>query len=368
MARLCKSANLFFLPLIFFSCQVLAQHAPLETNAKPSASSESIPHVDSAQFAATPYVLSNGIKGILVKIPSHSPVDYGPLLKGQLGPSVLLTGQLFLPAKGSKSPYAAVVETPGSGGLGPQHMDHAAALTSAGIAVLVIDPFFGRGIKDTVADQNQLTFAASAYDVLAAVKFLRTRTDIHANRIGATGGSRGGTAVLMAETAPVSDAVLGRENGLRAVVAGYPWCGVQFYSAHLADHASLLVMQGDHDDWVSYQQCQDETHAMGVAGQDVVMELFPGARHSFDREGVPPTTVPNAITSTTFPTVYMDDQGRYYNMRTGKVDPALAGQTISQYSIKGGFLKKGVTIGSEGTQAKEFSDEMVNFFKAKLMQ
>lgn len=365
MARFYKSAHLLILPLLFCAGQALAQHAAPEASTKPSVAP--IPHVDSAQFADKPYVLSNGIKGMLVKIPSHSPTDYAPLLKGDLGPVVMLTGQLFLPASGSKQPYPAVVETPGSGDLGQNHMAHAAALTSAGMAVLVIDPFFSRGIKDTIANQNQLSFAASAYDVLASVKFLRTRKDIDAKRIGATGGSRGGTAVLMAETAPVSDAVLGAGNGLRAVVAGYPWCGVQFYSAHLADHASLLVMSGDHDDWVSYQQCQDQTHAMGVAGQDVVMELFPGARHSFDREGVPPATVPDAITSTTFPTIYMDDQGRYYNMRTGKVDPALAGPTISQYSIKGGFLKKGVTIGSERTQAKEFSDDMVNFFKAKLL-
>jgi dienelactone hydrolase len=367
MARFYKSARLLALPLMLFSCQVLAQHVSPEAKAKPPVVSESLSHLDSAQFADKPYVLSNGIKGIVVKIPSHSPVDYGPLLKGELGPPVMLTGQLFLPASGSKRPFPAVVETPGSGGLDSVHLAHAAALTSAGIAVVVIDPFFSRGIKNTVANQNQLSFAASAYDVLASVKFLRARKDIDAERIGATGGSRGGTAVLTAEAAPVSDAILGPGEGLRAVVAGYPWCGVQFHSGRLTAHSSLLVMQGDHDDWVSYLQCQDETHAMQVAGQDVVMELFPGARHSFDREGVPPTTIPDAVTSLTFPTVYMDDQGQYYNMRTGKVDPSLPAQAIAQYSIKGGFLKKGVTIGSEGTQAKEFSDEMVNFFKAKLL-
>ncbi|MFX8856598.1 prolyl oligopeptidase family serine peptidase, partial [Acinetobacter baumannii] len=61
-----------------------------------------------------------------------------------------------------------------------------------------MDPFFGRGIKDTIANQGQLTFAASAYDVLAAAKYLRARKDIDPARVGATGGSRGGTAVMMA--------------------------------------------------------------------------------------------------------------------------------------------------------------------------
>lgn len=367
MASLYRCANLLALPLFLFSCQVLAQHPASAANATPPVTQESVPHLDSAAFADKSYVLPNGIKGFLVRIPSHSPKDYAPLLKGDLGPSVLLPGQLFLPASGSKPPYPAVVETPGSGGLDVTHMAHAAALTSAGFAVVVIDPFSSRGIKDTIADQNRLSFAAGAYDVLATVKFLRTRKDIDGKSIGATGGSRGGTAVLMAETAPLSDAVLGRGNGLRAVVAGYPWCGVQFHSARLADHASLLVMQGDRDNWVSFQQCQDETHAMEVAGQDVVMQLFPGALHAFDRADVPPTRIPDAVTSTIFPTIYMDDNGQYYSMRTGKVDPQLAGQTISQYAVKGGFMRKGVTIGSEGTQAKEFSEEMVNFFKAKLL-
>ncbi|MFX8727581.1 dienelactone hydrolase family protein, partial [Acinetobacter baumannii] len=85
----------------------------------------------------------------------------------------------------------------------------------------------------------------------------------------------------------------------------------------LADGASLLIMSGDRDNWVSFQQCQDAAHAMDVAKQDVVMELFPGALHAFDRAGVPRTEIPAAVTSTIYPTIYMDDQGTFYNMRTG---------------------------------------------------
>ena len=342
-------------------------HVFAQANAAIAEMTASLPVVDSKLFERQPYVLANGVRGLLVRIPSHTPADYGPALNGDAGPMVTLTGQLFLPS-GSKGPFAAVIETPGSGNLGPHHMAHAAELTTIGIAVLVIDPFYSRGIKDTIADQGQLSFAASAYDVLASAKFLRGRKDIDGRRLGATGGSRGGTAVLMAETAPLSDAVLGKGNGLRAVVAGYPWCGVQFRSARLAARASLLVLSGDRDDWVSPLQCQDETHAMEVAGQDVKMMLFPGARHAFDREGVAPRAVPDAVTSTTFPTVYMDDQGRYFNMRTGVVDAAQSSLAFTRYSVTGGFVKKGVTIGSTGEQAKEFSEEMVTFFQEKLLR
>jgi dienelactone hydrolase len=332
-----------------------------------SAAPAPLPRIDSALFAKEPFVLSNGIRGVPVTVPTSNPVDYAPLIKGELGKSVDITGQLFMPA-GAARPVAAVIENPGSGSLGPHHLAHAAALTSAGMAVLVIDPFFARSIDNTMVDQyGQISWATTSYDVLAAVRFLRARSDIDGTRIGATGGSRGGTAVMMAAAAPLSDAVLGAGKGLRAVVAGYPWCGTQFHSARLAKGTALLVMSGDKDDWVSFLQCQDATHAMQVAGgQNVLMKLFPGAHHAFDREGVPPTLIPAAVTSTVFPTVYMDDKGSYYNMRTDEVDPSLTAGDFLNYSIKGGFLHKGVTVGAEGTEAAEYSREMTEFFKAKL--
>src|SRR5450759_1187958 len=53
---------------------------------------------DAVTFRDKPYVLSNGIAGRPVRFQSNSPVEYGPLLKGEFGPQVTLTAQLFLPA------------------------------------------------------------------------------------------------------------------------------------------------------------------------------------------------------------------------------------------------------------------------------
>jgi len=320
---------------------------------------------DPATYATTPFVLGNGIQGKVVALASSSPAEYGPLLHGELGKPVTLTAQLFMPANASGK-VPAVIIIPGSGNLAPNYFMHAATLTSNGIAALVVDPFTGRGVVNTIANQDQFSFAASAYDALVGVKFLRTQSAIDAKRIGATGGSRGGTAVMMALSAPLSNTVLGAGNGMRAVLAGYPWCGVQFFSARLADHASLLILQGDHDDYVSPIQCQDTSHAMALIGQDVVMELVPGARHSFDRAGVPPTVLPDAIKAVRLPTIYMDDTGQYVNPRTGRVDPALAAKELAEWSVKGGFLDKGASIGSEGTQAADYDAELLSFFKSKL--
>ena len=320
---------------------------------------------DPAHFGDTPYVLTNGVAGKPVHFESHSPLDYSNVIAHDDGPSVTLTGQLFLPANAS-GPVRVVIIDPGSGNLAPNYFEHAAALTSAGIAAFAIDPFTGRGVINTIADQNQFSFAASAFDVLAAAKYLRTLPQIDGAHIGSTGGSRGGTAVMMASAAPMSDAVLGSGHGLSAIVAGYPYCGVQFRSARLSANTSLLIMSGDSDNWVSPLQCEDAAHAMDVGGQNVVMELIPGAFHSFDRAGVPPTTFPDAVKSLRFPTVYMSDSGQYYSLRTGRVDPTLTSAILTGYAVKGGFIDKGATIGSSGTQAAEYESELVQFFKAKL--
>jgi dienelactone hydrolase len=310
-------------------------------------------------------VLVNGVTGQPVALPSHSPIDYGPLIRGELGAPVTLTAQLFMP-QGATGDIPVVIIIPGSGNLAPNYFQHAATLTSNGIAAFVVDPFTGRGVVNTIANQDQFSFAASAYDTFAAVKWLRTKKGIDGRRIGATGGSRGGTAVMMAFSAPLSDAVLGRGQGLRAVLAGYPWCGVQFYSARLADRGAFLILQGDHDNYVSPIQCQDAAHAMTVLGQDVVMELVPGARHSFDRAGVAPTELPDAVKTVRLPTVYMDDSGAYYDPTTGRVDPKLTKAQLTEWAIKGGFADKGATIGSEGTQAEDYDRELLSFFKSKL--
>lgn len=329
------------------------------------AANAQLPRVDPSAFASSPIVLSRDSRGIIVEVPTRNPADYGPAIHGDLGSNIALTAQLFTPSRAGKRAPAVII-VPGSGGIGPHHLEQALALVTAGFAVLVVDPFHARGIGDTIADQGRLTWAASAYDVLAALTYLRTRADIDPDRIGAVGSSRGGAAVMMAIAAPFSDAIVGRGRGLRAVVAGYPWCGTQFRSARLAKRAAVLVLQGDRDDWVSVQQCQDAVHALSVAGGDATMKIFAGGLHAFDRSGVPPTRIESAVTSTIYPTVYMDDAGRYYDLRSGEVDPSLNAGDFLNKSVAGGFLHKGVTVGTTGTQAADYIHEMVEFLKSRL--
>ena len=103
---------------------------------------------------------------------------------------VNLSGILVEPT--NKGPYPAVVFVHGSG---PSTIDrpawkaHANAFTSRGFAVLVYDK---RGSGDSSGNLATADYADLARDVISAVKFLRTRSDIRANSIGILGRSEGG--------------------------------------------------------------------------------------------------------------------------------------------------------------------------------
>jgi dienelactone hydrolase len=129
---------------------------------------------------------------------SASPVNYHRSSASLEMPPITIDGKLFMPASGQRASagkWPLVMIVPGSLGVAPSHVAHAETLTRAGFATFVLDSFGARGVTSTVANQTQFSFAASAYDVLAAWKVLAGLPGIDASRIGAQGHSRGGSAV-----------------------------------------------------------------------------------------------------------------------------------------------------------------------------
>ena len=170
------------------------------------------------RFRDKAITFANGAAGETIAIPSASPVNYHHVIAARNAmPKVELDGKLFLPPAGKrvaagKPPLVIIV--PGSLGVAPSHVTHAETLTDNGIAAFVLDNFGGRDVTSTVANQTQFSFAASAYDVLAAWAVLSGHPEIDATRIGAQGHSRGGSAVLTAATRRFADAVIGKGRGL----------------------------------------------------------------------------------------------------------------------------------------------------------
>ena len=317
------------------------------------------------RFRDTEISFANGVRGIPLQVPSASPLNYHQAISASGDMARLeVDGQLFLPAVSGEPQLAAVIVAPGSLGVAPSHLKHAETLTKAGFAAFVLDSFGERSVTSTVANQTQFSFAASAYDVLAAWKVLAERPEIDPTRIGAQGHSRGGSAVLTAATRRFADSVVGDRQGLCAVLAAYPWCGHQFLDPRVGQ-TRVHVSMGDRDEWCSPMQAQAYCHTVNLTGGNATLKLVSGAQHSFDR-GTEIEEIADAKISPAAPTAYITNSGAFVHPLEDEPDPKLVDRDLMIYALKAGYGKIGAKIGSHEGQAELFRDDMMTFWKSVL--
>jgi len=309
---------------------------------------------------------ANGSVGCNIDIPSASPSNYFEAISRPADMArVTIDGQLFLPPRaGDSKPVPLVIVVPGSLGVAALHLAHAETLTGIGIAACVLDPFAARGVLSTVANQTQYSFAGSAWDVLAAFQVLSARPQIDARRIGAQGHSRGGSAVLCAATRRFADAAIGPGNGLRAVLAAYPWSGHQFLNPAVGD-TEVRVLMGDRDDWCSPMQVQGHVQAIRLTGGKATLRLFGGAAHSFDRAS-PLERIAQAAVSPAALTAYIADDGAFIHPLENTPNPRLKDRDLMVLGLKSGYGVKGATIGSRGEEASLFRADMIAYWQRTL--
>ena len=319
------------------------------------------PATDSTARFRDQTIAFDGLAGHNIDIPSASPLNYHQAISRPAEmPKVTIDGKLFLPTRTTSKKLPLIMIVPGSLGVAPSHVAHAETLTRAGFATFVLDSFGARGVTSTVSNQTQFSFAASAYDVLAAWKVLAALPEIDATRIGAQGHSRGGSAVLTAATRRFADAVIGKNAALQGVLAAYPWSGHQFLDPRVGA-TSVRVLMGDADEWCSPMQVQGHCQAIRLSGGDAVMRLIPGAHHSFDR-GTAITDVPGASVSPAAPTAYIADDGALIHPVKNQGDPALVDRDLMVYALKAGYGRKGAKIGSRPGEGELFRDDMLAFW------
>jgi dienelactone hydrolase len=318
------------------------------------------------RFRDQAITFAGGAAGRNVQIPTASPRNYHQAVSAAAEmPRIAIDGKLFLPPGApAAARWPLVIVVPGSLGVAPSHLAHAETLTGAGLAAFVLDPFGARGVTSTVANQTQYSFAASAYDVLAAWRVLSELPEIDPTRIGAQGHSRGGSAVLTAATRRFADAVVGVGRGLAAVLAAYPWSGHQFLDPGVGA-TRIRVLMGDRDEWCSVQQVQGHVQAIRLTGGAVAMRLFAGAAHSFDR-GTPLVRIADAAVAPGAPTTYLADDGACIHPLTGLTDPALTDRDVAVYALKAGYGVRGASLGSTDGEAAAFRDDMLAFWTATL--
>jgi dienelactone hydrolase len=127
-------------------------------------------------------------------------------------------------------------------------------------------------------------------DAYGALKYLRTRSDVIADRVGLQGWSNGGSATLASMAQVAADtpgAVMrGPRLGFRAALALYPACGLKgFFDDGYLPYAPVRVLQGDADEEVSAKRCAAFVEKSRARGGDIEIMLYPGATHDFDDPG-----------------------------------------------------------------------------------
>jgi len=300
-----------------------------------------------------------GLEGTPLTTPSANPRNHHQAIADPGGcPAVGIDAKLFVPPDRG-GPVPAVIIVPGSLGVGPNHEMHAETLVGAGFAVCVIDPFGPRSVVSTVANQTHYSFAASAFDVLAAWRVLSDHPAIDSGRIAAQGHSRGGSAVITAACRRFADPIVGAGNGLVAVYAVYPWCGQQFRDPSIGSTRVRAII-GDRDEWCSVQEAQAQINAMRAAGGDAEIRIVPGAAHSFDRyEAV--HTLDDASVAPNAPTTMLADDGAMVLPGSGQPDPGLTDRDGFMAAIAAGYGVRGAAIGGTDGQPELFRDDMLRF-------
>ena len=318
-------------------------------------------------FATDEITFANGAKSFALEVETANPINFFQAISP---PQDLLAARihakLFRPAtdqlaRGGLVP--AVIIVPGSLGVAVSHLAHAETLTNEGVAALVIDPFGARGVTSTVANQTQYSFAASAFDVLAALRMLAQIEGIDPGRIGAQGHSRGGAAVLNAAMRRFAGPVL-PDNSLVAIYAAYPWSGQQFLEPDPGSTRIRAVI-GDRDEWCLPQQVQGHVQAIRLSGGEATFRMFGGCAHSFDRE-TPLTRVDNASVAPGAPTIYMANDGAFIHPLTGEPDPKLTDRDLMLYGIEAGYGVRGASYGGEPGQPEAFREDMLAFWRSAL--
>ncbi len=189
---------------------------------------------------------------------------------------------------------AAVVIAHGSAGPDSRGPAYAEALAKAGITSLEIDMWTPRGLKGGLDRPKNV--ADTFPDVFGAFRYLTTRPEVDALRIGVMGFSWGGALAMLTATRAVARRYLRNGERFAAHAPLYPVCWlynrVEGYEFRDLTGAPILLQCGGADDYDGPDA--PETLVGGLDGFDrdsIRVVVYPGATHAFDQVGEPAKVV-----------------------------------------------------------------------------
>jgi len=299
--------------------------------------------------------LEDGQRGI-VSFESTTPTGPNEFVTRAAGAKAMITGVLSLPDTVT-GPVPAVVILHGSSGVKPGEWVWAKRINELGFASFVVDSFTGRGIKNTEADQSQLSMTADIADAYAALRLLSTNPRVDKKRIGVMGFSRGGIAALYSSLEPFRRAAIDDDLRFAAHVAFYPSCGIHYTAAHL-DGAPILVLLGGKDDYTPATPCVEYVSDLRAKGARVLVKTYPDAYHGFDRPT--PIRVVKRATSARDCHGSHDLDTREFTMQQG--DRTVSGAEASAEATR--CLTHGVTLGGDPIGQEQSPVDVAEFLRS----
>lgn len=239
--------------------------------------------------------------------PAMQRVDLPPL------PSGVVLRAHWLPAEGTGR-LPAVLALHGCGGLyakggslAERYHEMAERLHAAGYAVLMLDSWGSRGLRQicrTRYRERSVDVAQRVQDARAALAWLAAQPQVDAQRIGVLGWSNGATTTLnlleQRRAHPQAD-----EPPIAGAAVFYPGCGPLARRQAVLEAVPLLMQLGALDDWTPPQPCVDWANglqARGGSGSDITVQVHEGSYHGFDgtapvrlRVDVPNGTSPQGV-------------------------------------------------------------------------
>jgi uncharacterized protein len=189
---------------------------------------------------------------------------------------------------------AVVVIAHGSSGPDSRGPAYAEALAGAGVSSLEIDMWSPRGLKGGL--DRPKSVADTLPDVFGAFRYLTTRPEFDALRIGVMGFSWGGVLSMLTATRAVARRYLRNGERFAAHAPLYPVCWlynrVEGYEFRDLTGAPILLQCGAADDYDAPDAAEILKSGLDSFDRDSIRAIvYPGATHAFDQVGEPAKVV-----------------------------------------------------------------------------
>lgn len=187
-------------------------------------------------------------------------------------------------------PFPAIVLVHTCGGIGEHSRYWTEEFLKRGFAVLVVDSFGPRGVKESCGPGGRVGGARGVKDVFDALGHLQKLDFVDARRIGLVGTSWGGAMGHLASSKTWADVLSGGPR-FGAIVSLYGDCwvppgpgrpsGIDLLREDV--DRPLLVLMGEADNETPPAECLPKLQILNDRGVPVEWHVYPGATHAWDR-------------------------------------------------------------------------------------